>query len=496
MKAAATGRGAARRRPAAVLIVAAGLLLGPRTAAAVADADGDADGGAVIRPPAVLEEPRVSPSCTGALPRRWPDGLNERREQLRRLQALLARCIDDTDFLAVLGAMLLDDGDAAQALVWLERALLLDPAHLGARADHALALSELGEPAALRELARQWRTRTDLPPGLRARLYLAEPFGILALPAVRFGLPARQQGPVWGLQADASLLAGHESNLDRSPRLAELTLTSPSGPVVLPVISVPRKGTAAQAAANLQAAYSPWPSTVLRSALGLQSRRADSERITDWHQTQWSAEWLQRGQGWRTHVDAAASWIGGPLAEPYRLLRLTLGGEVPLGPCAARLSYADERRTQSITHTLDARARARIGGLVCPLPGTSTWSIALSSHRGRDVPDVPGRPGGAQKLATHMLRAVGTLGTDTVVDLHQRQGTVHDAEGYSPLLANNAQRAITLRQASIEVSQPLKRLGWPGLTAVAQWQTARQRSNLEIFSYRADAFYGGVRWVW
>ena len=49
---------------------------------------------------------------------------------------------------------------------------------------------------------------------------------------------------------------------------------------------------------------------------------------------------------------------------------------------------------------------------------------------------------------------------------------------------------------AVELSQSLKRWGWPAMTATLQWQAARQVSNLKLFAYRADTAYGGVRWAW
>src|SRR5690606_22160978 len=109
-------------------------------------------------------------ACDAVAATPWPLTLAGRQVLLRRLEAMRERCMDRPAFLAMLGGAWLEDGDPAQALVWLERALLLDPDSLPARADHALALAALGEPAALRELALEWQRRPDMPALLRARI--------------------------------------------------------------------------------------------------------------------------------------------------------------------------------------------------------------------------------------------------------------------------------------------------------------------------------------
>ncbi len=133
----------------------------------------------------------------------WPESLTARRARIAELQRLRHLCIDDAAFLALLGAMLLEDGDAEQALVWLERSLLLDPDSLGARVDHALALAALGQPGALKEVADALRTRGDVPPALRARLYPSEQRSVFAWPSVRLGHALR---PHWGAQGEISLI--------------------------------------------------------------------------------------------------------------------------------------------------------------------------------------------------------------------------------------------------------------------------------------------------
>ena len=102
----------------------------------------------------------------------WPTGASARRARLQRLDLVRQLCASHGPFLAALGALWLEEGEPNQALLWLERALLLDPGNLGAQADHALALAALGEPAALAELAKAWAGRTDVPAALRDKFVI------------------------------------------------------------------------------------------------------------------------------------------------------------------------------------------------------------------------------------------------------------------------------------------------------------------------------------
>lgn len=477
----------ARTRLAAALTALAGVALAAMSLPVVAAAPSGAS--------------LPSGACAVQSARAWPVGPIDRRARIAELQRLRASCIDDAAFLAVLGALLLEDGDAANALVWLERAVMLDPGNLGARVDHAFALAALGEPAALAETAEQLRHRTDMPAALRARLYPGEHPRAYALPPARLGFALRR---AWGVQGEASLLSGHEGNLDRSPRLSELTLTLPDGPLTLPVESRPRAGSATIAAAAVEFAYAPRPATVLRSGLILGARAAASHAATDWRQWQWAASASHTANGLRGYVDLALAGVGGPLGEPYALRRIALGAEARLGPCRARLAIETETRTQSRSASLDSRTDAWTGLLQCPLAFTASstagsaadWYWLLDLRAARDHPASDERPGGLQRSEAAGLRLAGPLGGGLLLEIGWRSGRSRDALGYSPLLENGARRRLALDQLSLELSAPLVRTSDQRLDAVFKWQGARQASNLPLFRYRANSSYGGLRWQW
>ena len=291
-------------------------------------------------------------------------------------------------------------------------------------------------------------------------------------------------------------MLGYENNLDRSPRLAELTLTIPDGPLILPVIRTPRAGGATIGSALMQWAYALAPTTVLRSGLNLNARTAASDHATDWQQTQWTTEAVHSGTWWRAHADASVVWVGGKLNEPYRLNRAGLSAEALGERCRARLAYVHEQRIQSVTETLDASTALWVADFHCPLPGLPDWQASLSISRGRDRPKSTERPGGPQDLRATGFRVVGPLGLDTRLDLNLRYVQVRDSTGYNVLLEGNAIRQFGLGQLSVEWSHRMDAYGWPGWTLALQWQAARQSSNLKLFAYRADNVYGGLRFSW
>lgn len=417
----------------------------------------------------------------------------QRKAAIERMQRRRAACLDDAVFLALLGALLLDDGDPAQALVWLERSLMLDPGNLGARADHALALADLGLPEALRELSAALAHRSDLPEALRDRLYPAERRRSYALRGSRLGGPAP---PRQGMLAELTLTSGYETNLDRAPRLTELTLTFPDGPVVLPVTSVPRSGAALLGLASVQGAYAATQGTVLRSGLSLLARGAPAHNETDWHQLQWASQAELQASGWRGLMEFAISWVGGPLVEPYRLQRWSLAGERYFGNCRARVAIETEDRNQELTLNLNSQTSAWLASWQCPLPLLPGWRWSLAHRHGDDRPESMDRPGGRQALRANGLRLEGRLGRSTRLDASLSLSSLHDSTGYSPLLDDNAVRQLQLRQFWIEVAHRLGDMGPAQTEALLQWQDSRQRSNLGPFAYRAASVYGGLRWTW
>jgi len=433
--------------------------------------------------------------CARLAPSTWPSGVTSRRLHLVRMRLGLQTCIVDADFLAAFGGLLLEDGDAAQALTWLERALLLDPGNLGAQADHALALAATGEPDALRELSVRLLARSDLPVRLRAKLNPAPAANLYRLPQARLGValaPRRQ----WGVQGEVNLQLGHESNLDRSPRLTELTLSIPEGPLVLPVISTPRSAAATLATSSFQLAVSPVDGWVFRSGLNLNLRRSVAEPATDWRQVQWGNQASFGGRHWAGQVDASSAWIGGPLNEPYRLRRLGASVDAVANGCRARLGYAHEERRPSVSASLEAVTSVWALDLRCALPMAPGWAVSAGYSQGQDRPRSIERPGGLQRLQTSGLRVVGPLGSQTQIDLGLRLSQVRDELGYSVLLERNAVRRVNVQQASAELVHALDSYGWAGLSATLQWQQLLQGSNLKLFAYRARSTYAGLRWAW
>lgn len=448
--------------------------------------------------PAGAAAARLIDHCAALALSPWPRTPTARRELLHRFEILRPQCITHAPFLATLGALWLDSGEPEQALLWLERALMLNPDHLGAQADHALALAALGETAARDALARAWRDRPDVPPALRQRLMPDTVVGNGKGGGRVVVTAARPENTVdgWVFYREATWLAGYETNLDHSPKLDELTLTPSDGPITLPVETRPRKGWASVADLSWQLAYSPLAGMIVQTGVQGSARHAPAVGGTDWHHVQWAGGLSQQWGQWRGQVLASVARVGGELNEAYRLERLSLSVDREAIGCSMRLGLEAEARAHQQSHEADGRTIGGTWSTQCPWPGSSTWAWGVALRHSADKPIDPTRTGGVQRQSSLGWRVFGLLGDGMRLEASLRSSLLTDSEGYSPLLENNAVRRLNQHQLALELSRPLRLNGWTGLEALIQIQGVKQSSNLAIFRYQSVAAYGGLRWRW
>lgn len=437
--------------------------------------------------------PLIADPCLNLTLSPWPRTPVARRTLLHRFEVLRPGCIRQPLFLAALGALWLDEGEPAQALVWLERALLLDPDHLGAQADHALALAALGEPAGRDALVERWKYRSDVPPALRERL--AQSLVQVPQGTAVVGLRPANTVEGWVFYREVTSLLGYESNLDHSPRLSELTLTLPDGPIAFPVDSKPRKGSAAIVDLSAQLAYSPRTGMIVQTGLQGSARRATSASDSDWHHLQWAGSASQQWGPWRGQAGFNATWVGGESGEPYRLTRLSAAADREAIGCSHRVAVETESRRHKDTRGSDSRTTGAAWSSQCPWNG-SGWVWGLSARFTVDTPSDPTRPGGDQHQSSLGLRASGPLGARVRMDVSLRGSALRDSVGYSPLLENNAIRHLNQSQVSLELTRPFEWRWLAGAEGLFQMQAVRQSSNLPIFRYEGVSAYGGLRWRW
>lgn len=411
---------------------------------------------------------------------------------LQRLGDARETCKDHPAFLATLGGNWLEEGDPTQALLWLERSLLLDPTLLGARADYALALAALGDNTARDELIAAWRDRADVPLLLRARL--AAGTTVATVNGSAGALPAR---PRWAQSREITLLAGYETNLDRSPRLAELTLTFPEdGPITLPIDRRPRPGGATAADLAWQVAYSPDPATVFQGGLQATGRLAPGARETDWHNAQLAVSVSHRWSAWRGQLQLSSSLFGGQLNDPYRLDRVSTSLETGVLGCLLRMSLDWESRRLYGEHTIDSgRTLGGTWNTLCPMPYPRGWTIGVAFRGSTDKPSEGDRNFGTQTLVSGGLRVFGALKDGFQLDVSLRATRTLDSKPYAVVLGNVRRWQIPI-QLSVELTHLLQSTPVGATEGVWQVQSIYQDSNLPLFKFNAAALFGGLRWRW
>lgn len=436
-------------------------------------------------------ERRRLDSCAAAALAPLPRTAVERRALLHRLESLRERCLDHPGFLAALGGSWLEEGNPVQALLWLERALMLDPHQLGARADHALALNALGERQALDELMREWRLRTDIPIQLVERLVTAS---IRPSDPLSAGQNDSGNGR-WAQSRELMLLYGHESNLDRSPRLTELTITTLDGPIDVKVDQRPKPGGALAAEGSWQAAYSPAPGALVQAGLQAAARAAPANPATDWFNVQLAGAASRRISRVRIELQASVTSIGGQLNEPYRLGRWGLSLQSNGLGCTHRVSFDFESRRQSVTALANSRTRGGLWSTICPTGLAGGWSLGSALRASTDKPDDATRPGGVQRQWSAGLRAFGPAGQGQL-EVGIRFTRALESDAYNQQFFGELRRRLEPVQLNIEYSRPVSLVGNGDSEFVVQALAAHQSSNLALFRYTAYTAFSGLRWRW
>jgi hypothetical protein len=447
-------------------------------------------------PPGIVDRANLdetAASCALLTPWPWPTTTVERRLHLRRMGSAQDQCIGHAAFLATLGALWLEEGDAEKARVWLERSLLLEPDNLGALADHALALAALGEPAALKDLNSSWRSRTDVPLALRRRIQSAPVGGTdLTLAPARLG--GGMDWPRYAGRGEASVLFGYDSNLAVSPRFTDLKLT---GIDVEPLSSPPpRRGGAVRADLSWQGAWELDPRRVARTGISLAARSAPGESSTDWHQVQAVASFTQRWNGWSASAQADMAWFGGALTEPYALGRARLVLEKLGESCSHATQLEADGRRQRETRSADSTTVLLAWRLQCRPLERRDWQWSVALRGGIDRPNHDTRPGGVQRSLGGTMRLEYRPNPLSTIDVSIGSLRFDDREGYSPFLENNAVRHQVQSFVSLEYSRTLDQAWVPGAEWVVQLSRYRQTSNLAFFQHEGTTAYTGLRWPW
>ncbi len=384
-------------------------------------------------------------------------------ELVAELAPLMGECLQSAEFFALYGAAQMNSGDLAAALESLERSLLLDASNGAAQIDYAQALYLRGQLFSAIDLNQQVLARPDLPPDIEALL--------------------RQRDEQWRAQTrqlafQVDALAGYDDNLNGAPDPSQITLTLSGEPVILtlnpdfqavsgPYLNLRAGGNYRQ----LEASHQHNAQLELRG-------RVSEDSGSDLLQLQSRYDFLRprRSSTWQLSAAMGHLFFGGNAL--YTATDASARYQAPtVAACNRRYDAALQHQHYHGQHNLNSLEARLAGGIDCPLTvgGVQTllgFEAGLLTNKALNS----GRPGddrdGWQLNVDWQVPMAGGLLRSQLN--HTR---LRDAEGYSPLLDNGADRWLERSYVLLQYQRPLQ----PGMVFLANFFHQHQRSNIEIF---------------
>lgn len=374
---------------------------------------------------------------------------------------------------------LMQQGRYAEALLILERQVLLEPRNAGAWLDFAISHYHLGHFAESQAVFDSIESEFSPSPAIRAVIaaYRQPPQSKL--------LPTLKR---WS--ADVALLAGRETNANAGLRFNSLTLTLADTAVVLAIDpryqAHPSSTTQLEVHAEGEAPLGAGGVSLLGVGDWRDRRTPDTPDF--------STRQVQGFLGLRGRLspDPALQWalwggfqhasLGGQgLLDANRYLA-TL--EVPLAGCQARGGGEIERRRYPIEPALDGRYRGVLASLGCPARG---GQLFLTARHGTDRPEGI-RAGGEQTRsdlgATLQLPIFGKGRLDMSLNLSRQR----DQRAYSVLLGDIPRR-IERNGIALEYVHEIR----PGQEWLLRTEAWAQSSNIDLFRLRNNTLLAGLR---
>lgn len=432
-------------------------------------------------------------TCPPSFPSVASDDPAVRSQELERLQAVAPTCLQRADFYAYQGQLLLQQQRFTDALVALERSLLLDVSRPGVQLDYVLALAKTGDADSARSLAQQILAREDAPAAVRAAL--DDALRDSNSPSMQLA-----DGSAWQWRGHVQSLLGSDSNLNSATSADAINLTLPNGNVslLLDGSSRPRSG-----GAWLNTGQLSGQANVDGGLLVVQGelRERLAPGNSDFAYSQQDAFVLYRPynpNAWVPRIAVSNFRMGG--ATLFTGLTATAWREYAgatlterLSACSYRAGLEGERRTYAQDASQNGFYGSLLGSLLCT-DGDDHYQWGVQT--GRDWASATYRAGGNQTrldfkaLWDHQWRWARTTAEWVVSELR-------DTNPYSDLLGGLTRS--TLRQnLRISVTKRLnsqeKPNAWGGLYSVTVFEVLRHKSNLALFDVRGESLYTGLRY--
>lgn len=430
-------------------------------------------------------------SCPESFPAEAPNETATRNSELDRLAALAVTCLQSAQFYAYQGQLLLMQERYVDALVALERSLLLDSAKPGVQLDYVVALSKTGNQESARALANQVLERDDMPPSVRASLE-----GVLRERATSDKADDARR---WLWRGSLSSLVGVESNLNSATSADAISLTLPNGNISLMLdgTSKPRSGSAwlnigsvtGQSALDKGSLVfqADWRERVAPGNGELGYRQQDASLL---FRPNNANGWIPRIAVSNFSMDGSTLFTG-LTATAWR----EYSGDIlsrSLSSCIYRAGLEGERRTYTQDNTQNGFYGSVLTSLVC-LQGDNLYQWGIQT--GRDWASTLRAGGDQTRLDLKALwERQWQFGRTTA---EWMMSGLQDASPYSKLLGGVTR--TTLRQnARFTLTKRLeyssRGASWGSLYSVTNFEIFRHTSNLELFDIKGESFYTGLRY--
>jgi len=406
-----------------------------------------------------------------------------RRQEIASLQPLTTVCLQRADFYAYQGQLLLLQERFVDALVSLERSLLLDATQLGVQLDYAIALAQTGDVDSARALAQQVLEGKDAPLAIRQTLE---------------AILRNEQQPAsptsrWHWRGSLQSLLGQDSNLNSATSADVINLTLPNGNVslLLDTSSKPRSGVGSITAGHVLA-QTAVDSGLLVVQGDWRERLAPSNSEFGYRQQDASVQFKSHNaENWAGRLAVSTFSMGH--ATLFTGQTVTAWKELSLKDCTLRTGLETEKRTYAQDDTLNGIYGSAFGAILC---ARNQNHYQLGIQAGKDWAAHPTRAGGNQtRLDLKASWDRQWQWARTTAEWVASQ--LHDTNPYSDLLGG-VTRATLRQNLRISVIKRLKyedKLdSWGGWYSVSMFEMLRHNSNINLFDVRSQSLYTGLRY--
>lgn len=394
-------------------------------------------------------------------------------------------CESNAYFHALHGSQLLESGRAQDAVIALEKALLLQPDMPGVQLDYAFALFQSGQTALARAVSEPILGRADLPQALRETLLTA------AAKPTQAGNHEHQLPDAlpWQVNGLVQLNFGHESNINSATSSQELTLALPNGSITLPLADTEKPVAADTMQRHLRLqAQTQW------QAVELRLRAAYSDKLPS-NNTEAENKSTELGAmaGMRLGPVTVLAGVAGQELWATRQIAV-MGSESQLrlesistpGNCLFAVQAGRNEQRYLSSGLYDGRLAQTRLEVVCMMRhggrASATWGQATDTAVDNN------RPGGNRGRSELYVRYDQPVGSGDW-SVWARQTETKDAQAYSALLGS---LVVNTRSSVLGVSY-WHALG-SGWSAGGEIESTEQTSNYALQNLQNHSAYLGLRW--